>query len=75
MRYYEIASGLRLPVSFEEQVIIDKAANSLEADELDERSREVARLMVNRGLLNRLRNSDGKICFKVNSAKDIWRDR
>lgn len=78
MRWHEIESGMRLPVSGEEQEIIDRAAGTddgtVARDELDERGQEVARLMVSKGLLHRVRKGD-EVKFKVSSVKDVWRDR
>ena len=74
MRYYEISSGLRVPVSAEEQEVIDvilpkhRVLNS----ELDERQQEIARLMVGRGLLNRKHDGD-KTYLILNSSTDVWR--
>ena len=76
MRFHEIASGVQLPVSSEEDAILDRACKAPVARaSLDEREQEVARLMVNRGLLRRYRGEDGKIYFHGESAADIWRDR
>ncbi len=70
MRYYEITSGVRMPVSGEEQDILDKAGNSvLKKADLDERDQEVARRMVTRGLLNRGRDDDKNIIFTSNKEK------
>ena len=74
MRYHEIASGFRLPVSCEEQEVLDQAVSGVSATKLDDRSREVARTMVNRGLLNRSRGTDGDIVYRISSTNDIWRD-
>jgi hypothetical protein len=70
MRFYEITSGVRMPVSIEEQEILDKAGESgVKKSELDERDQEVARRMVTRGLLNRGRDSDKNIVFTCNKEK------
>lgn len=70
MRYFEITSGVRIPVSSEEQSIMDKAAGGdLLKSSLDERDQEVARRMVTRGLLNRTRDSDKNIVFNVDKQK------
>ncbi len=75
MRYHEIASGLRILLSSEEQDLLDRAeADGLARDAMGERDREVARLMVSRGLLHRRRSKDGNVFYRVNSAKDIWRE-
>lgn len=75
MRFYEISSGLRIPVSQEEQDIIDLIANNkgkIKKSMLDERQQEVSRLMVSRGLLIRER-TDKVVYLRLNSASDIWR--
>ena len=74
MRFYEISSGLRIPVSQEEQDIIDLIADKgkIKKSMLDERQEEVSRLMVSRGLLVRER-TDNVIFLRLNSAADIWR--
>lgn len=69
MRYYEITSGVRLPVSGEEQDILDKVGSSLKKSSLDEREQEVARRMVTRGLLNRSRDGEKNIIFTCNKEK------
>lgn len=74
MRYYEIASGFRLPVSSEEQEFLNRASGGLPKDELDERDEELARLMVSRGVLDHYMK-DNRIFYRPNSATDIWRDR
>jgi hypothetical protein len=74
MRYYEIASGLRLPVSCEEQDLLDVIGERLAKDELDERTEELARLMVSRGVLTQFMKDD-QLHYRPNSATDIWRDR
>ena len=74
MRFYEISSGLRIPVSQEEQDIIDLIAEKgkIKKSMLDERQQEVSRLMVSRGLLIRER-TDKVVYLRLNSASDIWR--
>jgi hypothetical protein len=73
MRFYEISSGLRIPISEEEQELFDLITKgSLEKSALDERQQEVARNMVTRGLLIR-ENKDGVIILRPNNAADIWR--
>lgn len=74
MRYFEIASGFRLPVYSEEQELLDKIPNGVNQDELDEREQELARLMVSRGVLAQSINN-GMIRYKPNSAANIWRDK
>lgn len=75
MRFHEIASGLRIPLSCEEQELLDKSEHGLIAkDDLDERDAELARLLVSRGVLDQY-PQDNRVFYHVNSAMDIWRDR
>jgi hypothetical protein len=74
MRYFEITSGMRVPTSGEERAILDKVedAGHIARDTLDEREAEVARRMVSRGLLVRLRVDD-KVCFGTNADPNLRR--
>jgi hypothetical protein len=77
MRYYEIASGIRIPVSSEEQELLDRITKKgffCKKDFSDERDEEVARLMLSRGVLSQIKKND-ELCYKPNSVNDIWRDR
>lgn len=53
MRYIELISGVRVPISEEEQELIDMITEGgeLNNSSLDERQQEVARLMVSRGTI------------------------
>lgn len=75
MRFFEIASGVRVPVSQEEQELLTLAteAGHLIRSALDERQQEVSRLMVSRGLLLRKRNSEGQVVLEPNDMADMWR--
>jgi hypothetical protein len=75
MRFFEISSGFRLPVSEEEQEILSRAIDDrqLPRGALGEREQEVARLMVSRGLLNRHRDDEGKVFYEPNDTTDLWR--
>ena len=77
MRYHEIASGFRVPVSGEEQRILRMVGQqAVAADALRcERDQEVARTMVLRGLLDTCRDKDGKPAYRSNSVHDVWRER
>jgi hypothetical protein len=75
MRYHEIESGLRVPISKEEWALIDHIRpRPVQKDSLDERQAELARLMVARGLLNHFKK-DEQMFFRVSSVADIWRGR
>lgn len=74
MRYHEIASGLRVPLSGEEQDLIGHANHGVIArDDLDERDQELARLLVSRGVLDQVKHKD-QVFYHVSSADDIGRE-
>lgn len=74
MRFYEISSGVRIPVDAEQQEVLDQAIEhrSLRADDLPEREAEVARQMVTRGLLLMSADDDGTT-YRPNNCLDLWR--
>ena len=76
MRFREIRGGIQLPVSGEEQDLIDliesQEGNFIKRKELDERQQEVARKMVSRGLLERTQR-DGSLYYVVSKLDDLWR--
>ena len=76
MRFHEILGGLQIPVSGEEQGLIDliesKEEKIIKRSELDERQQEVARKMVSRGILERAMQ-DGSLFYVVSHPEDIWR--
>lgn len=75
MRYHEIASGLQIPLSCEEQDLIDRTKGGpFEKDGLGEREQELARQMVSRGVLDQYPQDD-RVFYHVSSVNDIWRDR
>ena len=77
MRFREFSGGLRMPVSLEEQAILDMIDRSelhmLDRTKLSMREQEVARKMVSRGLLAR-RKVDETVNYIINNPKDLWRD-
>ncbi len=73
MRFHEIASGLRVPISGEEQAVLRLAKSGpLRRDDLDDRQQEVARQMVKRGVLERGR-IDGNVVF-IDTDSPVRRD-
>jgi hypothetical protein len=76
MRFREIRGGIQVPVSNEEQELlerIEKSSSTLRKD-LNERERELARLMVSRGVLNRVRDSEQQVRYLINDLEDLWRN-
>jgi hypothetical protein len=76
MRFIEIRGGLSIPVSSEEQDLLERIEESdegmVDRTSLSERERELARKMVSRGVLNRSKN-DGNIFYLKNDLEDLWR--
>lgn len=76
MKFIEVAGGLLQPVSNEENIIIEQVRGNngpLPKSVLDHREKEIARNLVNRGLLTRI-TLEGKLYFVVNDLEDIWGD-
>lgn len=73
MRFVEIAGGILQPVSIEETLVMDKIRGNgkpMPRSELDEREMELARNLVSRGLLTRLK-IEGKTHLFVNDLQEI----
>lgn len=74
MKFVEINGSILLPVSNEENIVLDKIREYVEPmpkDKLDLREQEVARQLVHRGFLTRVKLSD-KLCFLTNDIDDLF---
>lgn len=74
MRFIEIRGNTLVPVSNEETIIIEKVRGStgpLKSQTLNEREGELARRLVHRGVLTRVR-VDGEQCLVYNDIEDLW---
>jgi hypothetical protein len=75
MRYFEIASGMQMPVSSEEWTLLRRIIEApVRETELDERDGQLARRMLSRGLLDYYKRND-ETFYRASSINDIWRDR
>ena len=77
MRFVEIQGNLLAPVSNEEEIVLEKVSSTADPypkSKLDEREQQLARQLVNRGIIDRIR-VDGRVCFVHNKPSDVWRDR
>jgi hypothetical protein len=75
MRFIEIRGNLLVPISSEENLLLEKVRGAdvpLAVRALDQREQELARRLVHRGVLDRTR-FDGKLCYIYNDLEDIWR--
>jgi len=76
MRFLEIRGGIQIPVSLEEQDLIDLIESNdnaiIKRSDLDERQKEVARKMVSRGVLERTQHN-GSLYYVVSNLDDLWR--
>ena len=66
MRYYELISGLKAPISIEEEALISKIEDNLP---LNEREYQLAFNLCSRGILGR---TDDK--YHIIKKPDVWRD-
>lgn len=72
MRYHEISSGYRIPVSSEEKALIDRVLDKpVSEDDLSEREGQLAFEMTKRGLLKKFER-DGKAYVEADRL-DLWR--
>jgi hypothetical protein len=74
MRVFELTSGIRIPISAEEQEILARIMldQKVTHKSLSEREQEVARLMVSRGLIIQKQDKKQRLCY-VARQEDIWR--
>ena len=76
MRFEEFKGGIRIAISNAELKILDEIRhsdrNSITTEYLDESEVELARKMVSRGLLNRVK-MDGLVHYVINN--DSWSDK
>lgn len=73
MKFIEIAGSILQPVSNEENILLEKVKEyqkPLPKGILNEREQELAKNLVNRGILTRLRHND-KLYFIANSLDDM----
>lgn len=76
MKFVEIAGSFLQPLSNEENVLLEKVKENKEPlpkEKLDEREQELARQLVSRGILTRLRLHN-KLYFVPNSIDDMIGD-
>lgn len=72
MRYFEISSGLRLPISSEERELASLCHESpIGEKDLDERQAQLAHEMTVRGLLRRTEKDEEN--YYETDKMDLWR--
>lgn len=72
MRYFEISSGFRVPVSSEEQELITACSEKpINIDDMDERQAQLAHEMSVRGILRRTEENDAT--YYAPDHLDLWR--
>lgn len=76
MKFLEVAGGFSIPVSNEEMALVNRIKENAELSsaDLSEREREMARLLVTRGVLNRVKINE-TTHYVFNSLNDVWRDQ
>ena len=73
MRFIEIRGNTMVPISNEESILLEKVKGSIDpltTKSLDERENEVARQLVHRGVLSRIKVDD-QLCLVYNDIEDI----
>jgi len=73
MKFIEIAGNLQIGITNEELLLLAKVKGAIShifKNQLDEREKEVARQMVNKGILFR-KKIDGKTCFMYDGLADF----
>lgn len=70
--YVTTTAGFQVPIGSEEQSILDKCTAKMYKNNLDDREQEVARLMVSKGVLHRLKDDQG-IYFTGEGKKKLKR--
>lgn len=74
MKFIEVNGGWLQPISNEENIILERVRGydgPLPKNLLDQREKELARNLVNRGLLTRFMH-EGMLCFAVNDLEELW---
>lgn len=73
MKVWELASGIKIPLSIEEQDLVEKL---LEDNELvlSERQKIIAQLLSNKDILIKEDLGDGNNNYSINYHVDVWRD-
>lgn len=76
MRFREIRGGLRIAISNEENELLEHIGKSVSVlrQDLNERQQEVARKLVSRGALDRVRDDQDRVHYIVCDLQDLWRD-
>jgi len=74
MRYFEVAGGIDIVITEEEDSLVNKIkeSSSVRRSKLNERDRIVAQRLVSRGVLNR-KDIDEDAEYSVNSLNKVWR--
>lgn len=74
MKFIEVRGGFLQPVSNEENIILERVKGydgPIPKAVLDDREQELARNLVNRGLLTRFVH-EGILCFVINDLEELW---
>lgn len=74
MKIIEIAGGINVTLSNEENVLLDKIKEKekIFKNTLSEREKEIARILVNKGVIKRFKDNK-KIFFIYNKLEKVWR--
>lgn len=73
MKVWELASGVKIPLSIEEQDLVEKLLENGDLA-LSERQKVVAQNLANKDILTKEDLADGDSNYRINYHVDVWRD-
>ena len=73
MKVWELASGIKIPLSIEEQDLVEKLLENNDLV-LSERQKIVAQNLANKDILTKEDLDSGDSEYQINYHVDVWRD-
>ena len=73
MKVWELASGVKIPLSIEEQDLVEKLLENNDLV-LSERQKIVAQTLANKDILTKEDLDSGDSEYQINYHVDVWRD-
>ncbi len=73
MKVWELASGVQIPLSSEEQSLVERLMENADSV-LSEREKVIAQTLANKDILEKEDLEDGNSKYGINYHVDVWRD-
>lgn len=73
MKVWELASGIKIPLSIEEQELVEKLLENNDIV-LSERQKVVAQNLTNKDILIKEEFDNNDVNYRINYHVDIWRN-